>query len=154
MTASLRQLPSIDTLFPGEMGGLARDPLKAELLDMFWPECFEDSRGQVVMAESDAADLEALFQMFGVPLPVHETPLRQLSYAYDVFGISLAHWVSYKLRHPEGFAEFLHDWPSAWVRYIEAVAAGQLDQVCALAAQLQPLSAACKFPPGVVVQRR
>jgi len=145
---TLRNLPNFDTLFAGELGE-ARPAEMAELLDQFWPECFESpSTGCVVMDAEDARRLEALFALFGVPLTVGEHSIETVGYAYDVLGQRLARFVTYRLTLPDSFQALTDDWPQEWRDYLEAVAAQNQERAQVFAQKLQPLSPDCVFPPG------
>lgn len=155
MPPPIRNLPPIDELFTAaELGEQSRDPLMVELLEQFWPECFEDVHGTVVMGETDVARLESLFDLLGVPMAVHQNSIATLGHAYDIFVLGLARFVSRKLRFPDmDLSNFLLDWPLPWVRYVEAVAAGNSAQAPTLAIALQPLAPDCVFPLGVALFR-
>ena len=154
MNSDLRKLRPFDEMFAEDMGGVPRDPAFAAILDQFWPECFEDSKGQVVMNRDDAQKLEALFEVFGVPLTVLDNSLVTLLRAYDVFSLGLLRCVNRKLRYPDTFARFYREWPAVWRHYIEAVAARDLPNARRLSRQLQPLSPDCEFPSGIILPRR
>ncbi len=151
MNHVLRTLPNFDGLFGAEMGGLRRDAALAQVLDQFWPECFESTHGGVVMKPEDASRMERLFELFGVPLRVGENSLKTVGYAYDVFCVALEPFVSDKLREPDQFRTWVDDWPADWVAYIEAVAAADTKTARRLAVKLQVLSPDCQFPPRVHV---
>ncbi len=150
-TSDLRKLPSFDSLFGADVGGLPRDPCVVEVLEQFWPDCFESTHGGVVMSPEDAARLERLFEMFGVPMKVSQHTLKDLGHAYDVFSISLAGFVSYRLRFPDRFRQWLYDWPQDWVDYIDAVAVQDTRKARELASRLKVATAQCQYPPGILV---
>lgn len=143
---TLRNLPNFDELFASELG-TARPAIMAELLDQFWPDCFESpSTGCVVMDAEDAQRLEALFALFGLPLRVGEHSIETVGHAYDVFVLRLAPIVTYRLTIPRTFESVTRDWPQEWRDYLEAVAAQNQERVQVLAKKLQPLSPDCVFP--------
>lgn len=160
MADDLRKLPSLDrlNLAPGERAlvGKALSDRDAYTLEVWWPECFTSvATGKVVMPADAAAQLEALFERFGVPLKVDDNSLEVLGRAYDVFGVSLAAQVVEVLRHPErNLKRYYSDWPQDWVDYIEAVANDDAPASRRLAMKVQPLAPECVYPPGVIVAQR
>lgn len=148
--SSLRKFNFYDA-FEREVDGKPRPWELAAILDQFWPECSEGVRGNAIMSPDDAARMEQLFELFGVPMKVLENSVQVVGHAYDVFGQALASFVNQKLRHPDEFHRFVHDWPDDWREYIEAVAAQDREAARAFAVKLQPLSPNCIFPPGVRV---
>ena len=149
MPDSLRSPPSIDPLSTQPHRSESRTPEVAELLDQVWPKCSASESAGASMDADDARRLEALFEMFGVPMKVSENSIKTLSRGHEVFVSRYSRFVKLKLSHPgEDLGRYLGDWPGLWVDYIEAVAAGDRTRARPLAMRLQPLSLDCKHPPG------
>lgn len=145
-------------LSPGERA-LVGKPLSerdAHTLEVWWPECFTSAAtGKVVMPAEAAAQLEAMFERFGVPMKVADNSLEVLGRAYDVFGVSLASQVVEVLRRPkEDLRRYYFDWPQDWVDYIEAVARDDAAEARRLALMVQPLAPDCVYPPGVIIDKK
>jgi hypothetical protein len=149
MPDSLRSPPPLDSHFTQGHPPVVRDPKVAEILDQVWPDCGVSPSGGVVMNAADARKLEALFEMFGVPMKVSENSIKTLGRGYEVFVTRYSRFVNLRLCNPSAdFRHSLGDWPKLWVDYIEAVAAGDKAGARKLAMRLQPLSMDCKHPPG------
>lgn len=137
------------------LGSIPRPPHLVEILDQFWPECYtSEFSGKAIMAPEDAARLEALYRMFGVPMLVADNSLQILSWAYEVFVQGLGLFVNHKLRFPttfgacNSFREYLPEWPDDWVHYVEAVAAENFSESRRLAKKLNVLAPDCVYPKG------
>jgi hypothetical protein len=145
-------LPTCPTLLDSLQGGNPRDVSLVEILEQVWPDSYCCSVSHaVVMAPDDETRLEALFELFGVPLRIADNSLTVLGHAYDVFALGLSRVVNRKLRFPETFETYLEDWSQEWVQYIEAVAYQNLPEARRLASKLQVLAPECRYPPGVFV---
>jgi len=141
------------------LGALQRPAHLVKILEQFWPECYKSEfSGKVVMAPADAELLEALYELFGVPMLVSENSLEILGRGYDVFCMGLGTFVSHKLMFPvtfgecKSFREYLGEWPEKWVEYIEAVAAENKSEARRLASSLQVLAPECEYPPGTYIK--
>lgn len=140
------------------LGGIARPPHLAEILDQFWPECITGGlSGKTIMRPEEAVKLEALFKLFGVPMLVKDNSIEVLGRAYDVFGQALSGFVSQKLRFPgafgqcKNFKDYLPAWPAEWVEYIEAVASENFSEARRLAVKLKVLDPDCEYPKDTYV---
>ena len=150
---SLRKLAQHDfyNMLKNEPGmGPMPDPAIWAVLNQFWPEVSEGSRGNAVTSPEDAERLESLFRMFGVPMKVLENSIEVVGRAYDVFVQGLGSFVERKLSHPTTFHRYVDDWPDDWRSYIEAVAAQDNARAHEWAIKLQPLSRDCVYPPRVI----
>lgn len=139
--------------------GLAERPAEiARLLDLWWPDAYKSEyTGKAIMSPADSADLEALFELFGVPMRVADNQYEIVKYAYGMFATALSHWVDRKLYHPEHYPNAgdmarSYGWSEDWGAYIEAVAAGDRAQARRLAIKLQPLSPDCEFPETMLIK--
>lgn len=156
MAANIKNMPGLAELIARECGSVDRAPHLTAIMQQWWPDCYtSEHSGKVIMAPADAAKLEKLFVMFGVPMLVNDNSLEVLGHAYDVFSLGLESFVSHKIEFPdEDFDDYLHDWPTEWVRYVEAVAAENVTEARRLAVKLQVLSPGCAYPPGLHIAKQ
>jgi hypothetical protein len=155
----LSESPSMVDSAYAHLGGLPRPVHLVEILDQMWPECHKSEfSGKVIMAPKDAERLEALFELFGVPMLVSENSIEVLGRGYDVFCQGLGSFVSQKLMFPTNFGQcqsfraYLDDWSDNWVEYIEAVAAENKAEARRLASTLQLLAPECEYPPDTYIK--
>lgn len=137
--------------------GMQRPPAEAlRVLNMLFPEVSHDLDGAWHMPPDQAAQLDAFFEAFGVPVRTTNAPLAAIERAYGICALGLTHFVNLKLRQPGYFGRRTRDWPAAWREYIEAVASLNRPEAQRLAAQLQPLDPDCVMPDSMLtlVQER
>lgn len=141
-------------MLPGDVDN--RDPALVAIFEQDWPECYESELSKtVIMSTDDAANLEELFALWGVPMKVFDNPMAVVSRAYDVFatyglGFQLDKFM--KLTAEE-LRQLYSTWPVEWIEYLEAVGKADKETARKYAQKLQPLSPDCVFPYGVFVEK-
>lgn len=146
----LKGLPeSMGEMLNREIGG---NPVPAELfavIRQLWPPTYEGVDGRTIIEDAEAIPrLEAMFELYGVPLKVAGNSVTVLGHAYDVF-VALSTHVLRQLRKPSSFRKINSDWPEEWLCYVEAVAAQDKAEARRLAQKLQPLAPGAELPPRV-----
>lgn len=166
----LRKLPKLDDVFGKEMkGGMAvfnkgrpkdrdkwydfgneieADPAIMAITEQWWPEMFDRVNGGCATVEpEDGQKLEALCEMFGVPLKLQTSTSEMFGYAYSIFVLCFAWDVRKELERPTYLRRIKTYWEPGWVEYIEAVAYGRRDEARKWARELRVLYSGCKYPP-------
>lgn len=141
-------------LLPGEVDN--RDPRLVAIFEQWWPECYEsDFSGKVIMTPEDAANLEELFELFGLDLKVADNNINVLVRAYDVvamYGLG-SQLDNFMTLTDEQLRRRYDNWPEIWVEYMTAVAKANKPKARELAKQIQVLSPDCQYPYGVFIKK-
>lgn len=141
-------------LLPGEVDN--RDPRLVEIFEQWWPECYEsDFSGKVVMSPEDAANLEELFELFGLDIKVADNNINALVRVYDIvamYGLG-SQLDNFMTLSDEQLRRRYDNWPDAWVRYMTAVARADKSTARKLAKELQVLAPDCEYPYGVFIKK-
>ena len=165
----LRKLPKLDDVFGKEMkGGMAvfnkgrpkdrdkwydfgneieADPAIMAITEQWWPEMFDSLNGGCATVEpEDGQKLEALCEMFGVPLKLKTSTSEMFRHAYGIFVICFASAVRHELERPTYLRRIKTYWEPGWVEYIEAVAYGRREEARKWARELRVLYSDGKYP--------
>lgn len=165
----LRKLPKLDDVFGKEMkGGMAvfnkgrpkdrdkwydfgneleADPAIMAITEQWWPEMFDSMNGGCATVEpEDGQKLEALCELFGVPLKLKTSTSEMFRHAYGIFVICFASAVRHELERPTYLRRIKTYWEPGWVEYIEAVAYGRREEARKWARELRVLYSDGKYP--------
>ncbi|MCC5612414.1 hypothetical protein LC612_38340 [Nostoc sp. CHAB 5834] len=160
MASLLRQFgKNLDLRKLGSLPGVVdnRDARLVEIFEQWFPDCYEsDSSGKVIMSPKEEADLEELFELYGLNIKVKDNTFNALLRVYDVVG---PYGLSFQMDNFMTFTDQelrrrYETWPPIWIEYMTAVARANKDNARELAKQIQVLSPDCVFPYGVFIKKR